>query len=151
MGEVYRARDTKLNRDVAAKVLPALLADEAQYMARFECEAQVLASLNHPNIATIHGLAESDGIRALVMELVEGARSSPMRFVVSLFHPCSSSSSSVQRPRFSRGRAHCLASGRRLQTLVRRRGSGYSAGMKLAFELPPAQPTNCAKKPIVSG
>ena len=72
MGEVYRARDTKLGRDVALKVLPEAFAQDAQRMARFQREAQVLASLNHPNIAGIHGLEESGGIRALVMELVEG-------------------------------------------------------------------------------
>jgi serine/threonine protein kinase/Tol biopolymer transport system component len=69
MGEVYRARDSKLGRDVAIKVLPAALAGDAQYMARFEREAQVLASLNHPNIATVYGVEQG----ALVMELVEGA------------------------------------------------------------------------------
>src|SRR5580700_2940294 len=68
MGEVYRARDAKLNRDVAIKVLPAALANDAQYMARFEREAQVLATLNHPNIAAIYGIEQG----ALVMELVEG-------------------------------------------------------------------------------
>jgi serine/threonine protein kinase/WD40 repeat protein len=72
MGEVYRARDTKLQRDVALKILPETMARDAQRMARFEREAQVLASLNHPNIAAIHGLEESNGIQALVMELVEG-------------------------------------------------------------------------------
>ncbi len=72
MGEVYRARDTRLNRDVALKVLPAPVAADAERMARFEREAQVLASLNHPNIASIYGLEESGGMRALVMELVEG-------------------------------------------------------------------------------
>ncbi len=72
MGEVYRARDPKLNRDVALKVLPELLAHDPDRLARFEREAQVLASLNHPNIAHIHGLEDSNGIRALVMELVEG-------------------------------------------------------------------------------
>src|SRR5215471_13899069 len=72
MGEVYRARDTKLNRDVALKVLPEVFARNAERMARFRREAQVLASLNHPNIATIHGLEESNGQCALVMELVEG-------------------------------------------------------------------------------
>jgi hypothetical protein len=72
MGEVYRARDTKLNRDVALKVLLAAFANDAQRMARFQREAQVLASLNHPNIASIYGLEESGGVRALVMELVEG-------------------------------------------------------------------------------
>src|ERR1700694_2280468 len=68
MGEVYKARDTKLDRDVAIKVLPAVLAQHPDRLARFEREAKVLAALNHPNIATIHGLED----RAIVMELVEG-------------------------------------------------------------------------------
>ena len=72
MGEVYRARDTKLNRDVALKVLPDLFASDPDRLARFQREAEVLASLNHPNIATIHGLEETDDTRALVLELVEG-------------------------------------------------------------------------------
>ena len=72
MGEVYRARDSKLNREVAIKVLPKGFAQDAERVARFQREAQVLASLNHPNIAAIYGLEDSDGIRALVMELVEG-------------------------------------------------------------------------------
>jgi serine/threonine protein kinase len=72
MGEVYRARDTKLNRDVAVKVLPDLFASDAERLARFTREAQTLAALNHPNIAHIHGLEESGGVRALVMELVDG-------------------------------------------------------------------------------
>ena len=72
MGLVYRARDTKLNRDVALKVLPDLFAADADRLARFTREAQTLASLNHPNIAHIHGLEESGSVRALVMELVEG-------------------------------------------------------------------------------
>lgn len=72
MGEVYRARDARLGRDVALKVLPEAFAADANRMARFEREAKVLASLNHPNIAAIYGLEESDSVRALVMELVEG-------------------------------------------------------------------------------
>jgi Tol biopolymer transport system component len=72
MGEVYRARDSKLGRDVAIKVLPEAFARDAERMARFQREAKVLASLDHPNIATIHGLEESGGTRALVMQLVEG-------------------------------------------------------------------------------
>jgi serine/threonine-protein kinase len=72
MGEVYRARDTKLKRDVALKILPDSFANDPDRLARFQREAQVLASLNHPNIAHIHGLEESGGVRALVMELVEG-------------------------------------------------------------------------------
>jgi serine/threonine-protein kinase len=72
MGEVYRARDTKLDRDVALKVLPDAFAQDAERLARFQREAKVLASLNHPNIAAIHGLEEADGVKALVLELVEG-------------------------------------------------------------------------------
>src|SRR5258706_2977287 len=68
MGAVYRATDTKLNRDVAIKVIPDSFAQDPDRMARFTREAQVLASLNHPNIAAIYGVAE----RALVLELVEG-------------------------------------------------------------------------------
>ncbi len=73
MGEVYRARDTKLNRDVALKVLPEAFTFDPDRLARFKREAQVLASLNHPHIAAIHGLEESGGVHALVLELVEGA------------------------------------------------------------------------------
>jgi len=72
MGEVYRTTDTNLKRQVAIKVLPASLAGDAERLARFQREAEVLASLNHPNIAQIHGLEKVDGIVALVMELVEG-------------------------------------------------------------------------------
>ena len=72
MGEVYRATDRNLGRDVAIKVLPEAFAQDAERLARFEREAKTLASLNHPNIAIIHGVEVVDGIRALVMELVEG-------------------------------------------------------------------------------
>ena len=72
MGEVYRATDTKLKRQVALKILPPDLVADRDRLARFQREAEVLASLNHPNIAAIYGLEESDGITALVMELVEG-------------------------------------------------------------------------------
>jgi Tol biopolymer transport system component len=72
MGEVYRARDTKLDREVAIKVLPHLLAQDPERLARFEREAKVLASLNHPSIAQIYGVEESNNLRALVMELVPG-------------------------------------------------------------------------------
>jgi Tol biopolymer transport system component len=72
MGEVYRATDSRLGRDVALKLLPEKFARDTERMARFEREAKVLASLNHPNIASIYGLEESNGARALVMELVEG-------------------------------------------------------------------------------
>jgi Tol biopolymer transport system component len=72
MGEVYRARDTTLDRDVAIKVLPEAFAHDAERLARFLREARTLASLNHPNIAAIYGLEDADGTKALVMELVEG-------------------------------------------------------------------------------
>ena len=72
MGEVYRARDTKLNRDVAIKVLLPAVANDPDRLARFSREAQVLASLNHPNIAHIYGIEDADGVKALVLELVEG-------------------------------------------------------------------------------
>jgi eukaryotic-like serine/threonine-protein kinase len=72
MGEVYRARDTRLKRDVALKILPETFAADPERLARFQREAEVLAALNHPNIATIYGIEESNGTRALVMELVEG-------------------------------------------------------------------------------
>ena len=72
MGQVYQATDTKLNRQVALKILPELFASDPDRLARFQREAQVLASLNHPNIGGIHGLEESDGVKALVLELVEG-------------------------------------------------------------------------------
>src|SRR5688572_8874055 len=79
MGEVYRARDTALGRDVALKILPELFAADADRLARFEREAQALASLNHPNIAQVYAIAaippgpdSSSGGRAIVMELVEG-------------------------------------------------------------------------------
>jgi len=72
MGEVYRARDTRLKRDVALKILPESFASDLDRLARFQREAEVLASLNHPHIAGIYGIEESNGTRALVMELVEG-------------------------------------------------------------------------------
>jgi eukaryotic-like serine/threonine-protein kinase len=72
MGQVFRARDTKLDRDVAIKILPEAFAHDADRLARFQREAKTLASLNHPNIAAIYGLEESGGVTTLVMELVEG-------------------------------------------------------------------------------
>ena len=72
MGEVYRARDTQLDRDVAVKVLAAALAAVPEHLGRFAREARMLAALNHPHIAAIYGLDERDGVRFLVLELVEG-------------------------------------------------------------------------------
>src|SRR5262245_24135354 len=72
MGEVYRATDTKLKRHVAIKILPGTVASDAERLARFRREAEVLASLNHPNIAAIYGFEDASGIHALVLELVEG-------------------------------------------------------------------------------
>jgi serine/threonine protein kinase/Tol biopolymer transport system component len=72
MGEVYRAHDTRLDRDVAIKILPEAFAADADRVSRFQREATVLASLNHPHIAAIYGLEDAEGVKALVMELVEG-------------------------------------------------------------------------------
>jgi serine/threonine protein kinase len=72
MGDVYRARDPRLGRDVALKTLPALARSDADRLARFRREGQVLAALNHAHIASIHGLEEADGSRVLILELVEG-------------------------------------------------------------------------------
>ena len=72
MGEVYRARDTRLKREVALKILPESFAGDPERLARFQREAEVLAALNHPHIAAIYGIEESGGTHALVMELVEG-------------------------------------------------------------------------------
>src|SRR5215510_13138932 len=73
MGEVFRARDSSLQRDVAIKVLPDLFSTDHERLSRFQREAQALAALNHPNIAQIYGLAESEGSKCIVMELVVGA------------------------------------------------------------------------------
>ena len=75
MGEVYQAKDLKLGRDVAIKVLPEVFAKDTDRVARFQREATLLASLNHPNIAAIHGMEESGGTDFLVLELVEGESS----------------------------------------------------------------------------
>jgi len=72
MGEVYRARDSKLGRDVAIKMLPRAVTSDPSRLARFEREARMLAALNHPNICAIYGLEEADGMRFLILELVEG-------------------------------------------------------------------------------
>lgn len=72
MGEVYRARDTKLRREVAIKILPAHLTADPKRCARFTREARLLATLNHPNIGAIYGLEDADGVTTLVLELVEG-------------------------------------------------------------------------------
>jgi serine/threonine protein kinase len=72
MGQVYRARDTRLDRDVAIKILPEAFAVDEERVARFQREAKVLASLNHKNIAIIHGLEQAGNVHALVMELVPG-------------------------------------------------------------------------------
>ena len=72
MGQVWQATDTQLNRQVALKILPDAFADDPDRLARFTREAQILASLNHPNIAQIHGIEQAEWTRALVLELVEG-------------------------------------------------------------------------------
>ncbi|CAN5614870.1 hypothetical protein BH23ACI1_BH23ACI1_19390 [soil metagenome] len=86
LGEVYRARDLRLRREVALKVLPDLLAADPDRLARFAREAQLLAALSHPNIAGIHGIEDANGVGALVLELVEGptledrVRQGPIRY-----------------------------------------------------------------------
>jgi eukaryotic-like serine/threonine-protein kinase len=77
MGEVYQAHDTKLGRNVAIKVLPAAFVNDPERLSRFQREARMLAALNHPNIATIYGLEESDGVHFLIMELVPGETLAP--------------------------------------------------------------------------
>ena len=72
MGVVWKAVDTTLDREVAVKILPEQFATDAERLARFEREAKLLASLNHPNIAAVYGLHEAEGVRFLVMELVDG-------------------------------------------------------------------------------
>ena len=72
MGEVYLARDSKLGRDVAVKVLPAGVINDRERLVRFEREAKLLASLSHPNVAAIYGLEETDGLQYIVMELISG-------------------------------------------------------------------------------
>src|SRR5262245_50532682 len=72
MGEVYRASDTRLKRQVALKVLPATVTSDADRLARFQREAEILASLNHPNIAALYGFEDTGAVKALVIELVEG-------------------------------------------------------------------------------
>src|SRR5229473_7350646 len=72
MGEVYRARDTKLRRDVAIKILPQVFTSDPERLARFEREAEMLAALNHSHIGAIYGVEDANGVRALVLELVEG-------------------------------------------------------------------------------
>ena len=78
MGEVYKARDPRLNRVIAIKILPQATAADPEVRARFEREAQSVAALNHPNIVTIHSVEEADGLLFLTMELVEGKPVSEM-------------------------------------------------------------------------
>src|SRR5437016_7131278 len=72
MGEVYRARDTRLKREVAIKVLPEAFSQDPDRLARFQREAELLATLNHPNIAAVYGLEQTDAVTGIVLELVEG-------------------------------------------------------------------------------
>jgi serine/threonine protein kinase len=95
MGEVYKAHDTKLGRDVAIKVLPEAFAHDSERISRFQREAKMLAALNHPNIATIYGLEQSNGTSYLVMELVAGETLADHRLchLAALFWPSKSISS----------------------------------------------------------
>ena len=111
MGQVYRATDTRLKRQVAIKILPPSVAADHDRLARFQREAEVLASLNHPNIAGIYGLEESGGATALVMELVEGeelsASSRAARFPST--RRCRSRSKSPRRSKRRTSRGSCIA------------------------------------------
>jgi eukaryotic-like serine/threonine-protein kinase len=119
MGEVYRARDTKLNRDVAIKTLPEAFAIDPDRLARFEREAQTLAALNHPNIAHIHGLEIANGIRALVMELVEGEDLS-----VIIARRSTSAASPLRRPGLPVDEALPIARTSPRRICMRSRGAG---------------------------
>ncbi len=107
MGEVYRARDTKLDRDVALKVLPQAFTDDPDRLARFEREAKVLASLNHPNIGHIYGLEEAEGQKDWSLSWSKGRRwpsgSSRDRFRLKRRYPSPSRSPRRLKPRMSRG------------------------------------------------
>ena len=109
MGEVYRARDTKLNRDVAMKVLPDVFASDLERLARFQREARTLAGLNHPHIAHIHGFEEANGVAAIVMETVEGQISLHASHAVRC-HWMKHSPSRVRLPKRSRRRTHMESS-----------------------------------------
>ena len=111
MGQVFRARDTKLDRDVAIKVLPEAFAHDADRLARFQREAKTLASLNHPNIAAIYGLEESGGMTALVMELVEGtiSRSALLEVRSLLMRPSRSRSRLPRRSKRRTSRGSSIA------------------------------------------
>ena len=87
MGEVYRARDARLGRDVAIKILPRDMTSNSDRLARFEREARVLAALNHPNICAIYGLEEADGLRFLILELVDGETLGQKLATLSILHP----------------------------------------------------------------
>ena len=80
MGEVYRARDSRLGRDVAMKVLPSFFARDPERLRRFEREARLLASFTHPNIGAIFGIEEADGVPALILELIEGPTLAEMMY-----------------------------------------------------------------------
>jgi serine/threonine protein kinase len=95
-GEVYRARDMRLGRDIALKILSPGFTSDPERLARFEREARVLASLNHPNIAAIHGLEESDGLRALILELVDGETLAPIASRVARRRACDDGEDAAQ-------------------------------------------------------
>ena len=111
MGQVYRATDTTLDRQVAIKILPDAFAADPERLARFEREAKTLASLNHPNIAAIYGLEKSGGMHALVMELVEGDDLSQRiaRGAIPSMRRCPSRSRSPRRSKRRTSRASSIA------------------------------------------
>jgi Protein kinase domain len=151
MGEVYRAKDTKLDRDVAIKVLPESFAVDADRAARFTREAKTLASLNHPNIAAIYGIEEQGSTRALVMELVEGwvaydtDKSGTFEVVVQAFPVAKgkwpASTAGGSRPRWSRDGRELYFVGhdsKLMATPVRATGESFEAGTPAAlFQMSP--------------
>jgi serine/threonine protein kinase/Tol biopolymer transport system component len=136
MGEVYRARDTKLNRDVAIKVLPQAFAADQDRLTRFTREAQTLAALNHPNIAQIHGLEEAAGTRALIMEFVDGDELSAL---IAGGHPEAESVSSKLRDSGSATSRESLQPDAAGVGPRRREGSRAPRGLKIDDALPIAR------------
>jgi serine/threonine protein kinase len=152
MGEVYQARDTRLKRDIAIKVLPLEFEQDPDRIRRFEHEAEALAALNHPNIAAIHALEESNGIRFLVLELVEGETLSD-RLRKGLLSPNEVTSIGLQIC----GRAVCVArqghrpprfETRQHQNCARRAGDKGLFGLRKRFAF---RPSGAHKRLLVPG
>jgi hypothetical protein len=137
MGEVYRAHDTHLDRDVAINVLPATLAHDSERAARLEREARLLATLNHPNIAAVYGLEKSASARALVMELVEGPTLADRITGVGDIHVVSDGGGTRPRWRADGRELFYLGPNGRLMSVDITLGPPFRAGTpKFLFQLP---------------